>query len=917
MKNMTNKVLLNNTDESNSISDSDIRDFIEDITDAYGESIEFVGYLLEVEPEEIEKMQNNFDKVAAGVSVASLAHKVAKKEDTLDDWTGTIEALSALTPYAPAVSTYVATHAVLSYLLDGAGEALARAITNKMGLGELKDPNTGEPINFPRDLRGDPGEASDPTRPISNPESPEVNPPPPADPIVLDLDGDGVETLSLLDRVFFDHDGNHFAENTGWVGADDGLLVMDKDGDGVIKTGEELFGNHTHLQDGTLAKNGYIALQEQDSNQDGIINNLDTSWQKLNVWQDRNGNARVDSGELLTLEEAGIAAIETNYKNSRVVDEQGNAHSQTGKIAMIDGSIHQSADVWFETDHGYTRYDESVVITHDIMELPYIRGFGNMPDLYVAMSKNAELKDLVQRYSANPMSKDSDALLEQIIFTWSGVTNVATGSRGSYIDARHLAAIEAASGDVFKNGANPLSNDAAFLEKEYQRFASYIEAEFLSQTYYSEDFAFIKLQIKSDLSGLAYNFDAFEAHLVHLKNTHSEKYLHVSNVFYDRLEYSPAFVNIRERLGISEENTFIGGSSNEVLTGGDGSDSLYGDAGDDALSGSYGDDLLAGGTGKDTLKGGYGSDTYQFNAGDGQDTVTDSGAYATDTDILRFGEGLLAENAVVQRSGQNLVVSFRDSTDSVTVAGYFSGSWNEVEQLVFADGTVWDAATVKAMTLAGTDAAQSLVAGREGSEIHAAGGNDTLTGDNGNDSLYGDAGDDALSGSYGDDLLAGGTGKDTLKGGYGSDTYQFNAGDGQDTVTDSGAYATDTDILRFGEGLLAESAVLKRSANDLIVSFRDSTDSVKVADYFYSGRFQVEHITFADGTDWLPQDIFSHLEDGIPLPLAAPADAPVSISLMRQQMAMFTAGEDGDEEAEGLVSSLSTSRTTVQSLVNY
>ncbi len=297
--------------------------------------------------------------------------------------------------------------------------------------------------------------------------------------------------------------------------------------------------------------------------------------------------------------------------------------------------------------------------------------------------------------------------------------------------------------------------------------------------------------------------------------------------------------------------------------------------------------------------------------------MTDSGAYATDTDILRFGEGLLAENAVVQRSGQNLVVSFRDSTDSVTVAGYFSGSWNEVEQLVFADGTVWDAATVKAMTLAGTDAAQSLVAGREGSEIHAAGGNDTLTGDNGNDSLYGDAGDDALSGSYGDDLLAGGTGKDTLKGGYGSDTYQFNAGDGQDTVTDSGAYATDTDILRFGEGLLAESAVLKRSANDLIVSFRDSTDSVKVADYFYSGRFQVEHITFADGTDWLPQDIFSHLEDGIPLPLAAPADAPVSISLMRQQMAMFTAGEDGDEEAEGLVSSLSTSRTTVQSLVNY
>jgi len=759
MKNMTAKNLLNNTNESNSISDSDIRDFIEDFTDAYGESIESVGYLLEVEPEEIEKMQNNFDKVAAGVSVASLVHKVAKKEDTLDDWTGTIKDLSELTPYAPAVSTFVATYAVFSHLLDGAGDAMARAIANKMGLDGLIDPNTGEPIDFPNELRGDPDEKSEPiepTEPTPNPESPEVNPPPPADPIVLDLDGDGVETLSLLNRVFFDHDGNHFAENTGWVGADDGLLVMDKDGDGVIKTGKELFGNHTHLQDGTLAKNGYIALQEQDSNQDGIINNLDTSWQKLNVWQDRNGNARVDSGELLTLEEAGIAAIETNYKNSRVVDEQGNAHSQTGKIAMIDGSIHQSADVWFETDHGYSRYDENVVITHDIMELPYIRGFGNMPDLYVAMSKNAELKDLVQRYSANPMSKDSDALLEQIIFTWSGVTNVAAGSRGSYIDAQHLAAIEAASGDVFKNGANPLSNDAAFLEKEYQRFASYIEAEFLSQTYYSEDFAFIKLQIKSDLSGLAYNFGDFEKHLENLKYTDFEKYLRLSNVLYDQLEYSPAFDKVRDRLGISEKNIFIGDTNDNVLKG----------------------------------------------------------------------------------------------TSS-------------------------------------------------------------------NDYLWGDTGNDKLDADSGNDVLAGGAGNDTLKGYYGSDTYLFNAGDGQDTINEGYASAGDTDILRFGEGLLAENAVLKRSRDDLLISFAGSTDSVKVTDYFYSGRFQVEHITFADGTDWLPEDIFSHLEDGIPLPLAAPADAPVSMSLMRQQMAMFTAGEDSDEEAEGLVSSLSTSRTTVQSLVNY
>ncbi|HDG1679467.1 TPA: hypothetical protein PFE09_004369, partial [Kluyvera ascorbata] len=61
-------------------------------------------------------------------------------------------------------------------------------------------------------------------------------------PIILDLDRDGIETLAKQAGIFFDHDGNHFAENTGWVSADDGLLVIDKDGNGKIDSGNELFG---------------------------------------------------------------------------------------------------------------------------------------------------------------------------------------------------------------------------------------------------------------------------------------------------------------------------------------------------------------------------------------------------------------------------------------------------------------------------------------------------------------------------------------------------------------------------------------------------------------------------------------------------------------------------------------------------
>lgn len=64
-------------------------------------------------------------------------------------------------------------------------------------------------------------------------------------PLILDLDGDGVETTSLKERTFFDHDGNGFAEQTAWSADDDGILVYDRNNNGVIDSGAELFGDNT------------------------------------------------------------------------------------------------------------------------------------------------------------------------------------------------------------------------------------------------------------------------------------------------------------------------------------------------------------------------------------------------------------------------------------------------------------------------------------------------------------------------------------------------------------------------------------------------------------------------------------------------------------------------------------------------
>ena len=125
-------------------------------------------------------------------------------------------------------------------------------------------------------------------------------------PLIIDLDGDGVETSKAEDGVYFDHDGNGFAEKSGWVGQDDGLLVRDINGNGEIDNGTELFGNNSVLSSGEKAANGFEALKDLDSNGDGVFNAEDNAWSEVKIWQDANGNGKVDSNELITLEQANI-----------------------------------------------------------------------------------------------------------------------------------------------------------------------------------------------------------------------------------------------------------------------------------------------------------------------------------------------------------------------------------------------------------------------------------------------------------------------------------------------------------------------------------------------------------------------------------------------------------------------------------
>lgn len=103
------------------------------------------------------------------------------------------------------------------------------------------------------------------------------------DPLVLDLDGDGIE-LSPLEgsSVHFDYDGDGFAERTGWVDANDGFLAIDRNDNGVVDGASELFGSPTD--------DGFSVLELYDSNVDGVIDASDDAFTQLRVWQDLNQN---------------------------------------------------------------------------------------------------------------------------------------------------------------------------------------------------------------------------------------------------------------------------------------------------------------------------------------------------------------------------------------------------------------------------------------------------------------------------------------------------------------------------------------------------------------------------------------------------------------------------------------------------
>ena len=657
-------------------------------------------------------------------------------------------------------------------------------------------------------------------------------------PLVLDLDGDGIELVALnASSVFWDIDNDGFREQSGWVQADDGLLAIDLNRDGKINNHRELFGTET--------VDGFSVLSAYDTNGDGRITAQDNDFDKLRVWRDLDQNGRSKAKELSKLTDLGISAIDLDASTTNQTNA-GHTVSHVSTFTLRDNATGELTraihDIWFQYDNLNTIYDLDIPVDFSVFLMPDVRGYGELPDLSAALMSGYEtsgsLRPLVERLDKQTFEnifarpeKTAD-LVREIMFAWAGAETVDPASRGPYIDARELHFLEAFSGEPFLQrgwSPNPFYFAALDLQEAFQilfdaTFAR-LTAQLAGHLIFDDP---VRYNIYTDsFSGrTSLNPDRL-AELAKLAATNSDP-LSVWSGFLRMLEFSIGVENLKGASitaldkaisdtvrgldlesalgtlawqsnqgkflsGTNEADTIKGGIGDDTILSGSGDDTVKGGIGADTINGGGGNDLLIGGLGADLIRGSTGADIYRYYLGHGIDTYSESGA---EKDIIRLGDGIKASDVdLVRVSNSDLHIIFDTGTISGDIIienqfNYASGG-GHIELLRFADGSHMKLDSFS-FRMDGTIADDHLWGvGRGGKKkdlIYGGEGDDTIRAYAPNqhefntNRLFGQQGNDQLLGSRGTDVLSGGLGNDYIAGDQGND--RVTGGRGDDSFRD-------------------------------------------------------------------------------------------------------------------------------------
>ncbi len=261
------------------------------------------------------------------------------------------------------------------------------------------------------------------------------------DPLVLDLNGDGVNLSSMAgNNASFDVDKDGFAERVGWVRGGDGMLVRDLNGNGKIDDIGEMFGNDQtpgFTQLATLDGNhdGKISALDDglaDFNGDGVVDASDT-FATLKVWVDANEDGKTDAGELKSLASLDIVSISTGSTVTNTTDS-GNIIAATGTFVRGDGTTGTIGEVKFDTDNTHTTWQGDSSVSPDAASRPDLKGFGTLTDLHVAMTLDPDLVQTVDAAlpSLNTLSLASlREAARTILYAWAGAVPVPAGTPGT------------------------------------------------------------------------------------------------------------------------------------------------------------------------------------------------------------------------------------------------------------------------------------------------------------------------------------------------------------------------------------------------------------------------------------------------------------------------------------------------------
>ncbi|MBF0213594.1 MAG: hypothetical protein HQM00_08520, partial [Magnetococcales bacterium] len=261
------------------------------------------------------------------------------------------------------------------------------------------------------------------------------------------------------------------------------------------------------------------------------------------------------------------------------------------------------------------------------------------------------------------------------------------------------------------------------------------------------------------------------------------------------------------------------------------------------VSGVYRGNDYRGGAGNDLLRGTAYADRYYFDRGDGQDVIVENGS-TSHKDRIELGTGILPAAVTLLRTGNDLVLDLGEG-ERITVKDRFANTSYKVEELAFADGTVWNLDLTAAIFM-GTEGNDTLVGNAWQERYRGNGGDDIIGGMVGSADYYGYT---IVNGVYQGNDYEGGTGNDLLRGTYYSDRYYFNAGDGQDTIEENSG-ASHEDRLVLGAGISAADLFVTNDGTNLILGVGNGGDRITVKNWYTGPAYRLEALQFADGTVW-------------------------------------------------------------------